>query len=104
MIVEIDISKPPFERSNYPQRPSRCSGAIVDLRVGGHGARAGIGAPLSARRRALARGYRLRAGQRSRPSYRMLCAKEIVAIAGVIPQATPAPPPYEAAGDSRGPD
>ena len=31
---------------------------------------------------------------------RMLCAKEIVAIAGVIPQATPAPPPYEAASDS----
>jgi hypothetical protein len=35
---------------------------------------------------------------------RMLCAKEIVAIAGVIPQATPAPPPYEGAGDSSEPD
>ena len=35
---------------------------------------------------------------------RMLCAKEIVAIAGVIPQATPAPPPYEAASDSNEPD
>jgi len=34
---------------------------------------------------------------------RMLCAKEIVAIAGVIPQATPAPPPYEGAGDSSEP-
>jgi hypothetical protein len=31
---------------------------------------------------------------------RMLCAKEIVAIAGVIPQATPTPPPYEGSGDS----
>jgi len=30
----------------------------------------------------------------------MLCAKEIVAIAGVIPQATPALPPYDGAGDS----
>jgi hypothetical protein len=35
---------------------------------------------------------------------RMLCAKEIVAIAGVIPQAKPSPPPYEAAGDSGEPD
>ena len=35
---------------------------------------------------------------------RMLCVKEIVAIAGVIPQATPAPPPYEGAGDSSEPD
>ena len=35
---------------------------------------------------------------------KMLCAKEIVAIAGVIPQATPAPPRYEAAGDSNEPD
>jgi hypothetical protein len=31
---------------------------------------------------------------------RMLCAKEIVAIAGVIPQATPAPPPYVGASDN----
>ena len=31
---------------------------------------------------------------------RVLCAKEIVAIAGAIPQATPAPPPYQDAGDS----
>jgi hypothetical protein len=31
---------------------------------------------------------------------KMLCAKEIVAMAGVIPQATPAPPPYEGAGDA----
>ena len=35
---------------------------------------------------------------------RVLCAKEIVAIAGAIPQATPAPPPYERAGDSSEPD
>jgi hypothetical protein len=35
---------------------------------------------------------------------RMLCAKEIVTIAGVIPQATPAPPPYEEAGDGGTPD
>ena len=34
---------------------------------------------------------------------KMLCVKEIVAIAGVIPQATPAPPPYEGAGDSSEP-
>ena len=31
---------------------------------------------------------------------RVLCAKEIVAIAGVIPQATPAPPPYVGASDN----
>ena len=35
---------------------------------------------------------------------RVLCAKEIVAIAGAIPQATPAPPPYEGTGDSSEPD
>src|SRR5262245_37230398 len=35
---------------------------------------------------------------------RVLCAKEIVAIAGAIPQATPAPPPYEGDGDSSEPD
>lgn len=35
---------------------------------------------------------------------KMLAAKEIVAIAGAIPQATPAPPPYEGAGDSSEPD
>ena len=33
-----------------------------------------------------------------------LAAKEIVAIAGAIPQATPAPPPYEGTGDSSEPD
>jgi hypothetical protein len=35
---------------------------------------------------------------------RMLAAKEIVAIAGAIPQATPTPPPYEEAGDGSAPD
>jgi hypothetical protein len=35
---------------------------------------------------------------------RVLCAKEIVAIAGAIPQATPAPPPYQGASDSSEPD
>ena len=38
---------------------------------------------------------------------RTLCAKEIVEIAGVIPQATsapPQPPPYERASDSGEPD
>ena len=35
---------------------------------------------------------------------RMLCAKEIVAIAGVIPQATPVPPPYGGVRDSSEPD
>jgi hypothetical protein len=37
---------------------------------------------------------------------RMLCAKEIVAMAGVIPQPTPTPPPppsYERDGDAREP-
>ena len=34
---------------------------------------------------------------------RMLCAKEILAIAGVIPQATPSPPPHEAASDGSEP-
>ena len=64
--------------------------------------------------RAMARRYlpdavRLLAGVAFAPDseaalYTMLCAKEIVAIAGVIPQATPAPPPYEGAGDSSEPD
>jgi hypothetical protein len=36
---------------------------------------------------------------------RMLCAKEIVAIAGVIPQTTPAPPePHDEGGAGRDPD
>ena len=35
---------------------------------------------------------------------RVLCAKEIVAIAGAIPQAAPAPPLHEGAGDSSEPD
>ena len=38
---------------------------------------------------------------------RVLCAKEIVAIAGAIPQAAPAPPPYPpfaGASDSNEPD
>jgi hypothetical protein len=67
------------------------------------------------RARALARRYlfdavRLLAGIAFAPDSeaalhtRMLCAKEIVAIAGVIPQATPAPPPYERVGDSSEPD
>ena len=67
------------------------------------------------RTRALARRYlpdvvRLLAGIAFAPDSeaalhtKMLCAKEIVAIAGVIPQATPAPPPYEGAGDSSEPD
>jgi hypothetical protein len=32
---------------------------------------------------------------------RMLCAKQLVEIAGVIPQATPSPPPYERPVDGR---
>ena len=35
---------------------------------------------------------------------RVLCAKEIVALAGAIPQATPAPPPYQGASYSSEPD
>jgi hypothetical protein len=35
---------------------------------------------------------------------KMLCAKEIVALAGVIPQATQTPPSYTEARDDRGPD
>ena len=35
---------------------------------------------------------------------RVLCAKEIVALAGAIPQATPAPPPYQGASESSEPD
>jgi hypothetical protein len=35
---------------------------------------------------------------------KMLCAKEIVAIAGAIPQATPAPPPYDGVSDISEPD
>src|SRR6516165_3849050 len=35
---------------------------------------------------------------------RVLCAKEIVALAAAIPQATPAPPPYQGASESSEPD
>ena len=102
--VEIYMAKPPFERSNHPQRvPSAPAPSSTSASEG------------MERARALARRYlpdaaRLLAGIAFAPDSeaalhtRMLCAKEIVAIAGVIPQATPAAPPYEGAGDSSEPD
>ncbi len=98
------MAKPPFERSNHPQRvPSAPAPSSTSAPEG------------MERARALARRYlpdaaRLLAGIAFAPDSeaalhtRMLCAKEIVAIAGVIPQATPAPPPYGGAGDSSEPD
>jgi hypothetical protein len=102
--VEIYMAKSPFERSNHPQRvPSAPAPSSTSASEG------------MERARALARRYlpdaaRLLAGNAFAPDSeaalhtRMLCAKEIVAIAGVIPQATPAAPPYEGAGDSSKPD
>ena len=101
---EIYMTKAPFERSNHPQRlPVAPAPSSTSAPEG------------MERARALARRYlpdaaRLLAGIAFAPDSeaalhtRMLCAKEIVAIAGVIPQATPALPPYEGAGDSSEPD
>jgi hypothetical protein len=104
MILEIDMAKAPFERSNYPQRlPAAPAPSSTSASEG------------MERARALARRYlpdaaHLLAGIAFAPDSeaalhtRMLCAKEIVAIAGVIPPATLSPPPYEAASNSSEPD
>jgi hypothetical protein len=95
------VARKPFDNpQRLPEAPSPSTTSSPD----------GMG-----RARALARCYlpdtvRLLAGIAFAPNSeaalhtRMLCAKEIVAIAGVIPQATPAPLPYEGAGDSNEPD
>jgi|SRR6516165_10542342 len=98
------MPKPPFERPNRSQRaPSAPEPSSTSAPEGMEHARA-LG------RRYLVDAVRLLAGIALAPDSeaalhtKMLCAKEIVAIAGVIPQATPAPPPYEGAGDSSEPD
>ena len=86
--------KPPPERIPAAPVPSAASAAegMVDTRA--------------LARRYLPDAIRLLAGVAFAPDSeaalytRVLCAKEIVSIAGVIPQATPLPPPYEVAGDS----
>jgi hypothetical protein len=101
---EIYMAKPPFERGNHPPRvPATPEPSSASAPEG------------MARARALARRYlpdavHLLAGMafgsdsEAALHTRMLCAKEIVEIAGVIPQATPAPPPYEEAGGGSAPD
>jgi len=97
---EIYMTTAPFERSNHPQRlPIAPAPSSTSASEGMERARA-------VARRYLPDAARLLAGIAFAPDSeaalhtRMLCAKEIVAIAGVIPQPTPAPPPHEGAGDS----
>jgi hypothetical protein len=87
---EIYMAKHPSERGNHPPRvPATPEPSSTSAPDGMERARA------LARRYLPARYICMRAW----PS-RMLCAKEIVEIAGMIPQATPAPPRNEGPGDS----
>jgi hypothetical protein len=87
---EIYMPRPPIERPTHlvPPAPEPLSASARD---GMEGARA-------LARRYLPNAVRLHAGIAFGPESeaalhtKMLCAKEIAAIAGVIPQATPAPP------------
>ena len=102
--LEIYMAKRMFERSTHPEHvpsaPAPSSASAVD----------GMESTRALARCYLLDAVRLLAGIAFAPNSeaalhtRMLCAKEIVAIAGVIPQATPAPLPYEGAGDSNEPD
>jgi hypothetical protein len=98
------MAKHPLERSGHPQRvplaPPPSSTAAPE----------GMENTRALARRYLPDAVRLLASIAFAPDSeaalhtRMLCAKEIVTIAGVIPQATPSPPPYETASDSSEPD
>ena len=94
------MAKLPFERGNRPQRvPATPEPSSASAPEGMERARA-------LARRYLPDAVHLLAGMafgsdsEAALHTRMLAAKEIVAIAGAIPQATPAPPPYEAGGGS----
>jgi hypothetical protein len=98
---EIYMAKTQFERStNHPQRvplaPDPSAGCARD----------GMESTRAVARCYLPDAMRLFAGIAFAPDSeaalhtKYLAAKEIVAIAGVIPQATPAPPPHQGAGDS----
>ena len=98
------MPKPTFARPNHPQRvpvaPEPSSASAPE----------GMERARALARRYLLDAVDLLAGIALAPDSeaalhtRMMCAKEIVAIAGVIPQATPAPPPNEGGGDSSEPD
>jgi hypothetical protein len=99
---EIYMAKTPFERSNHPQRlPAAPVPAAKTATDGVEDARqiARMYLPDSVR---LLASIALSKDSEAALHTRMLCAKEIVAIAGVIPQPTPAPPePYDEGGDGR---
>ena len=98
------MAKYPSERSARPQPPPSAPTPSSTS------APEGMARARNLARRYLLDAVRLLAGIALAPDSeaalhtRMLCAKEIVAIAGVIPQSTPAPPPYEVAGDSGEPN
>ena len=106
MIVssEIYMTRTPFERSNHPQRlPAAPAPSSTSASEGMERARALARRYLPEAARLLA-GIAFASDSEAALHTRMLCAKEIVAIASVIPQATPAPPPYQGASDSSEPD
>jgi hypothetical protein len=90
---EIYMAKHPSERPSYPERVPRVPSPST--------ANAGDGMELAREeaRRYLPDAVRLLAGIAFAPDSeaalhtRMLCAKQLVEIAGAIPQATPSPPP-----------
>ena len=73
---------------------SRRPGAIGQRRGGGHGEHPCPGrAVICPMRCACSRASLFAPDSEAALHTRMLCVKELVAIAGVIPQATPVPPP-----------
>jgi hypothetical protein len=92
ILTEIDMAKRMFERANRPEHvpsaPAPSAASAVD----------GMESTRALARCYLPDAVRLFAGiafasdSEAALHTKMLCAKEIVAIAGVIPQATPTPP------------
>jgi hypothetical protein len=99
---EISMAKRMFERSTHPEQvpsaPAPSAASAVD----------GMESTRALARRYLPDAVRLFAGiafssdSEAALHTKMLCAKEIVAIAGVIPQATPTPPqPHDEDGGGK---
>ena len=98
------MAKTSSQRTNPPQRlPDAAAPSAAHAPDGVKSAR-------ELARRYLPDTVRLLAGIALRPDSeaaldtRLMAAKDIVASAGAIPQATPTPPPYEGAGDGSDPD
>ena len=95
------MTKPPFERANHPQLVPAAPVPLAKTATDGvEDARqiARMYLPDSVR---LLASIALSKDSEAALHTRMLCAKEIVAIAGVLPQPTPSPPqPQDEGGDA----